>query len=618
MDREVRNFTHGLIDSLEAQSIPDGAASSSLNWLTKGDKIELAPGYKILGDEDESVGGKITGLHVAERADGTLIPFRMQGRKVLHLVSGVWTEIGSDAIPPAADGEDISPADYNSLSGNQLWLNSPNMGMRKIMVASPTAVIDHFDAAKNFKGRLRIRHNRSMCWARKEDQYGVYGSYVDAKNYTTVSTEALDTGDGAETDFSGTLVFKASGAKRTCFAIEITDGTETFTDDFSGNLTGDLGGTGTIDYASGDWTVSFATAPDNLQSITADYQWEDATDGGIADYTKSGTRLAGEGFVFAQDDGGPLHFIGSYGDTDFCLHRLKTWALTLTDDDTNATNLTHRQKAGTPNHRAAVETADGIYFIDDSDPEEPKFKLMTLSQGSSEVVDVELSQAVDLSPYRFNLGTCAKEGYLLFFACRRKDSVNNDTLFIYNTKLKALDVVRRHVSCFANRTYDGEIIAGDSLSNNVMELFEGWTSNGSKYENYWTGNITDHRLKELKRTRRLALEGEIGPSQVLEVYMSLDRGSFVQVGEIRGDASYVDSSTDSTIGSPEVGIYEIGGGTDGTTKGRYLLEFKTGVGKYRDARIRFRATGIGYASVSMYTFKDIIRFADRVPKKYRA
>ena len=49
LEKSVRDFKYGTIDELEAQSIPDGAASASLNWQTKGDKIELRRGSKILG-----------------------------------------------------------------------------------------------------------------------------------------------------------------------------------------------------------------------------------------------------------------------------------------------------------------------------------------------------------------------------------------------------------------------------------------------------------------------------------------------------------------------------------------------------------------------------------------
>ena len=44
LEHTIANFDKGLITSFEAHSIPEGAASDSLNWLTRGDKFELTGG----------------------------------------------------------------------------------------------------------------------------------------------------------------------------------------------------------------------------------------------------------------------------------------------------------------------------------------------------------------------------------------------------------------------------------------------------------------------------------------------------------------------------------------------------------------------------------------------
>ena len=620
-DREIRNFKHGTINSLEAQSIPDGAASDSLNWLTKGDRIELIPGYSYVGVEDETTGTKVTGLHIAERPDGTLIPFKTHGRKIKHYIvaDDTWGETGSDAIPAVASGEDIDLSDYSPIAGNQLWINSPHMGPQKIMVANPGSIVDQYASAKNFKGRMRIKQARAMLWGRDEDKTGVYGSYVDDQIYTVVTAESIETGDGSTILFTGTLAFKGGGAKRTCFGVSITDGTELFTDDNNGVLNGSAGGTGTINYATGEYSVTFGVAPANLQAITSTYQWEDATNAGIADFTKSGTRLAGQGFIFAQDDGGgPLQAVLSFGAVEYCLHMRKSWQLEITADDTDATNLIYREKVGIPNHRAAAAADNGIYAIDISDPEDPKFVLITLDRGSTEVVPIHISQKLKIKDYRFDMGAVAKEGSMVFFAGRHKDSTQNDTLWIHDTRLGTFDRAARNVSCFGNQTYDGKILAGDSLSNNVMKLFDGWSNNGSIPDNYWDSNLTDNQIAQLKKTRRLELEGEIDTSQVIKVYADADNKGFVEIGEIRGDGPYVDQQAAVNIGSPHVGEHEIGGGGSGEERGHYLRELPFRIGKYRKVKLRFRAMNVGYASVSLYKFHDIIRFADRVPKKYRS
>jgi hypothetical protein len=82
-----------------------------------------------------------------------------------------------------------------------------------------------------------------------------------------IALEALGVGDNATKAFDGTLA---------AFPVEpgtvvITDGVETFSDDGHGTLTGDAGGTGTINYQTGDWAVSFNANVGLATPITGDY-----------------------------------------------------------------------------------------------------------------------------------------------------------------------------------------------------------------------------------------------------------------------------------------------------------------------------------------------------------
>jgi hypothetical protein len=108
-----------------------------------------------------------------------------------------------------------------------------------------------------------------------QDPATLYGSYIDDQNvgdqYTAVTTEAI-AGSGATR--TGTLAFKAGGAKRTCFNVSFTDGVETFGDNFDGTLTGSAGGTGTINYATGAYAITFNAS---ATTVTSDYFWENAT-----------------------------------------------------------------------------------------------------------------------------------------------------------------------------------------------------------------------------------------------------------------------------------------------------------------------------------------------------
>ena len=94
--------------------------------------------------------------------------------------------------------------------------------------------------------------------------------YLDGTELKTqVTGEVLATGDGTTTTFSGTLANYTVKAG----TLTITDGTETFTDNGDGTLTGDAGGSGTINYETGEYSVTFNTAPASGTDITADYYY---------------------------------------------------------------------------------------------------------------------------------------------------------------------------------------------------------------------------------------------------------------------------------------------------------------------------------------------------------
>jgi hypothetical protein len=96
---------------------------------------------------------------------------------------------------------------------------------------------------------------------------------------SSVSGENIGTGDGGTTVFSGTLADPVDTG-----TLSITDTVEIFSDNSDGTLTGDNGGSGTITYATGAWSVTFGAPPANDQAITADYDpvFNFDCDGGLA------------------------------------------------------------------------------------------------------------------------------------------------------------------------------------------------------------------------------------------------------------------------------------------------------------------------------------------------
>jgi len=127
--------------------------------------------------------------------------------------------------------------------------------------------------------------------------------------YDKVTGEQIGIGDGYTVTFTATL----SKTPIKPGSVTVTDGTETFTDNGDGTLTGSLGGTGTINYVTGEITVTFANAPANYAAITVDYEWLDVFDAnnaelGVGDGTTpedpTQTDLVGSNITYVGMDSG--------------------------------------------------------------------------------------------------------------------------------------------------------------------------------------------------------------------------------------------------------------------------------------------------------------------------
>jgi len=628
---EIRDFQYGTINSVEDQSIPVAASSRSLNWVTEGTKILLRGGYGRLGITDNET-GPITGLRVAKNVGlnaTTETVFRKRGLKLEYYdtTTNDWVEVGSDIFPAGSENAHVSMENYHSITGSQLHINGPEVGPYKIMVANPDSYISLYDESKNFYGYIRIKQNRTFLWNRggtTKDTTGLYGSKLDkdeAGDFTQIVDEAI--GASGSSNYTGTLAFKAGDADRNCFEITFTDGTETFIDNLDGTLTGSEGGTGTINYTTGEYDITFNSPASG--AVTATYRWEDSSDGGIVDFTKSTPRTAGEGFIFRQDDGGGKFMnILSIGGTEYCLHETKTWALTLSDDDTEATNLIYRDRVGVPNFRASVETGDGIYYIDDTDKNDPHLRLLSFDMGGSEVIPKSVSKRLKLNnekigfsfiSYSFEQSAMIEWGDLIVFACRTSDSAINNRVFTYNKQTGAIDEHEYFVNCF--EIYNGTLIAGDSISGNVSILFNGLDDDDAEIYNYWEGALTDLTIARLKKQKKIIIQGEIGKEQNIKVSCSVDRGEFVDIGIIEGNGTYVDSTQRVIVGAQTVGDGTIGGNSTGIEAYNYMREFSMPTGNFEKIKLRFEATKLGFASISTIIHKDIREKWARISNKYR-
>jgi len=597
----ITQFKYGVVNNLESQSIPDGSASSSLNFLTKGDKIELRRGSNIKGTEITG-SGSITGLFTAHKIDGTEIIYRKRGRKLEYFATD-WVEVGTDLFPLAAVNDEVTFAEYQSLAGGQLWFSSPNSSLYKIMIANPASYTDMYDATKNFKGRLRIKSNRMIMWSLNTDKTALYGSWIDAQKFTTVASEAT-------TSLIGTLAFKAAGAKRTCFGVQITitASGEVYTDDYSGIFTGSLGGTGTINYTSGAYTLS------NSGVGTASYQWEDSTNDGIADFTYSATRIAGEGFVFRQDDGGALKNVMIYNEVFYCIHENNTYRLVLTNDDTNADNNIYRERVGIDSWKGCIDTGRGIYYIDTSVDGKPEYKLLTLDANSGQVIPQVVSLSIDLTAYTFDENAMFEWYDYIIFTGKSSGATANNTMFVYNKIWGSIDILDYFSDGFA--TDSGALLCSDSATYNVWTLFSGSDDQDAEVAGYWISNISRLGLDRLKKVRRFIVEGEIQTNQSFYIYASADRSGWTLIDTIEGTGSYVDSGSSINVGAVTIGKKEVGGGST-VSAYHYQKECRFDLDKFDNIQIKFEAVGLGYLSVSMIEFYDIKQRTFKIAKKYR-
>jgi hypothetical protein len=622
----LKDWQYGIIDSVEPTSIPPTASSASLNWITEGTKIALRRGYQRLGltENDNTYG--ITGLIVGKKiglSGETEVPFRKRGRKIEYYdsVTDDWIETGTDAFPATAANEDATFANYTGVSGAQVWACSPNGALLKIMTANPGSITNMVDTTKNALGYISVKQNRMFQWDGK-DRTGLRGSYLDKDEITDLTAITGEAVGGAGANRTGTLAFKAGDVQRTCCEVTFTDGTETFTDNLDGTLTGSAGGTGTINYTTGAYDITFAVAP--AAPVTATYRWEDSSATGIADFTKSSTRTAGQGFVFRQDDGGGVfRNLMSIGGTEYCLHDTKSWALTLSDDDTNATNLIYRDRVGIPNFRAAVETGDGVYYVDDTDQNDPHLRILSFDQGGSEVIPRSVSKRLKLNNervgksfngYLFDKSAVIEWGDFIVMACRSDDSAVNNRLFTYNKQTGAIDEHDYYASCFA--IYNGSLLAGDPTTGNVYTLFSGYDDDIADITNYWEGSLNDLGITRLKKTKKIVVQGEIGPDQSITVSVAIDRGTYTQVGTIDGNGTYVDVGQAVNVGNLTIGSGVVGGGGS-ITAYNYMREFTLNIAMFQLIKIKFEATALGYASVSTIELKDVREKWAKLPQKYR-
>lgn len=599
MDYTIEAFTKGTHNLLNDELIPKNAASRSLNWITKDGKIELMRGRQSVGGDGAT--GKNYGEHTAYQANGTAVRFRKVETKIQYLNGSTWTDVIT-----GLSLADYVFVNYQSLAGAFVFCFGPD-GIYKIAVANPGSYTSLYDAARNFKGYAFIDRGRTIMWGVAKDLTGLYGSWIDGQNasvYTTV------TGEARASVASGTLAFKGGGATRTCFGVQITHTAsgEVYTDDYNGNLVGSGGGTGTINYTTGAYTTNRTGAG------TATYQWEDSNQKGVTDFTKSATRLAGEGFIVRQDAGGdaikvviPLN--GSY----FSLKGSSCYQFTLDDTDLKPTNIIFRTNIGVKTLRSAIGTGAGILYMNTANPTYPQLEILRPNAFGDSFDTKPLFPHFKWSDFSYD-DVCLEAWDTYALVACAYDSAENNRLILADTVAETVDVTYYGVRCFTKN--GGYLYGGDPVSQTTYELFTGFDDNGIKIDNEWVSRGDLLGTEELKKVKRLRYRGLITPDQAVEVYMASDKDDDILVGTILGSGDYVDYTSSYAIGTTMIGTSTLGG-DDEVSAYNFYVELKPHAGKFRKRTIKFVATGIGYVAIEQMTDKDVMRFGNRMPKKYR-
>lgn len=598
-------------------TLKKGVSPDSLNFITGrfGDHIELRRGQALLGATRQTGNGKITGLGVGLTYAGTQVPFYSYLRKLnyYNATTADTVEIGSDTLPLVASGEDVWFTPYQNLGGAFIFAGSPNSSIYKIPTANPASAVDQSTNSYRF-GNFKVNTGRGFGVQRNGttagnlDKTGVYNSYVDKallSSYPAQTTgEAYGTGDAVTKTFAHTLTNRTG--VRTVMYVAVTDTVETFADDRSGGLVGSLGGTGTVNYATGACSVTFKTAPAGAQAITCSYYYEDSTSTGILDFSGS---TFGQGGSFRQDDGGGNAMaLLPINNVEYCFHLLRAWQLTMaTSSSEVSTNLPYRG-VGIPYPRAVFQTPEGIIFADMSRPTEPKFRRLQIAPNTTNLTiePLPISDALDLTPFAFDYCVAFRWGDYEIFCVQEKVSgvanTYNSVMFVRNVISNAWDKLDYYGSCLAE--YNGTLLAGDSISSNVFTLFSGYDDDGEVIPNFWTDGEMNLGTDRQKTCRRMEVQGLIQTSQSIRVSLSYDGGAFSSVYTILGTGSYVDSGINIYIGASTIGSSVIGGG-GGDTAHPFRIDFPINSDRFETVRVQFEALDVGYVSIHEYSYRDI-------------
>lgn len=387
---------------------------------------------------------------------------------------------------------------------------------------------------------------------------------------------------------------------------------ELFQDNQQGILTSNLGGTGTINYATGAFSVTFNTAPTNSVPIIGNYYTENATSGGILDFSFNvGSPSIGQGYLLLQGATGPILASSGFQGVEYNFHLYRTWNVSLpTDVSAGYNSITNNQywsHIGIPYMRAQYATGDGVLLLDNTNPSEPKYSELEIPAGSTNltVVPTWISEELDLSEFDFSNAVVFRWGTYNVLACKKL--VNgfpqsyNTVFFVQDIQSGMWNELDYSVTSLAE--FQGALLSGDSLSPNAFTLFSGTDDDGSIIPNFWDSSLIDLGLQGQKKVRYFYVQGLIQRPQSIKVSYALNNGSFVTAYVIVGTGSYVNSSSPVGVGANTLGSTTIGAGVINALP--FEIEFPVMTDYFEYIQIQFQALSIGWAQINKFGFRDI-------------
>lgn len=620
--QKIKVFDKAVWNVLNDEIIPQNALQDEKNWLNQGGVLRLVNGKIIVGTE--GVAGKVRGLHFGYKLNGEKVAFRKISGFLQYWDGTTWTDIIDSATGVAIAGigatDEYSFANYSSLAGNFTFI-SGDAGLFKINTANPGYCNSMYDATYNDKGRIMIDKGRLIMWNCTNAAKTVLKmSHIDDQSatvYHAVGAEDTVPAFGAGSGVcAGVLGSMNAQPLRSCFGVSIYDvgGTEVFTDQRDGTLVSNLGGVGTINYTTGAFSVTFS--PVTTGAVKDTLTWEDTNHDGLTDFTYTAVRVASEGNMINQTIGGDAIesvMVGQDG-AYYSLKSQSAYRLEISADDKTFTNLVYRADMGIPFFRAAVSTKKGIVFMNTANPDNPELTILQKNIYSDNVEPVVLFPHFDFSNYGYDDCCIDTYGQWIVIACQSSESDFNDTVLLCDIAMETVDIGFYPARMFAKDS--GDLFVGSPITESVYNIFNGFDDDGFVVENFAILKGEIYGVENLKKFRKLKIQGSIEPDQNVEVYTSYDDADFELIGTIDGHAGYVDAGSPKTIGSNMVGTTPIGGDNAATVY-PYFYELKIATPKFRKRELKFVATKMGYIDISSILEDDILIFENRIPKRFR-